>query len=167
MKTYPEIYEHEAMVVFAGDDMMRISTTLLDAITKLARPRHSKEHAFFTEYDWRIRLEVHPDRMDPDAFLYTLDVGQGYGHYALEEFKADCEAAGSFMAVPYCDNILPPMEYQFFQESGTIRVYAMTHGSIHEGARQRWVTELASVYIEAINNLSEHFVVVDATAIRL
>ena len=173
MKTYPEIYEHEAMIVFVGDDIKRISTALLDAVTKLARPRHSKERAFFTEYDWRIRLEVHPDHMDPDVFSYVLDVGQGFGqgqshnHCALEDFKADCEASGSSIIVPYCDNILPPTERQFVQDSGTLRVYAMTKGSIHESARQRWVTELASAYIEAINSLNEHFVVVDATAIRL
>lgn len=163
MKTYPQIYDYKPLASSIGNG---VTTALLDAITKLARPHYSKGR-FFTAYDWRIRLEVRPDCKRANVFSYVLDVGQGYESCSLKKFKANCNISNSVIEVAYCDNNLLFAQNSISQESGTFKVYAMTNGNIHECARQRWITELASAYVEAINSLDEHFMVVDAAAIRL
>lgn len=164
MKNYPQIYDYKPLAGNIGDS---VTTALLDAITKLARPHYGKDR-FSTDYNWRIRLEAQPDVKRPNAFAYVLDAGQGYESCSLKKFKSSCEASGSVLSVVYCDNcLLFVPRGTIGQESGVFKVYAMTNGNIHECARQRWVTELASAYVEAVNSLDEHFMVVDAAAIRL
>lgn len=166
MLTYPQIYEYKAFFKDDDNEIKILTTTLLETVTKLARPQYSKERSFFTEYGWRIRLEMHPDCYYADKFRYVLDVGQNYNFDTLADFKKSCQDANSIIRVAYCDNE-PSTKELINQEHGTFSVYALTTGSIAECAKQRWITEFASTYVEAINSLGGHFLVVDASAIHL
>lgn len=166
MLTYPQIYEYKAYLKDDDKEIKFLTTTLLEAVTKLARPQYTEDCSFFTAYGWRIRFEMHPNSYYPDKFKYVLDVGQSYDFGTMAEFKQSCEDSNSAISVAYCDN--EPSERTFIaQEHGVFRVYAMTAGNISEHARQRWVTEFASTFVKAINSLNGHFVVVDTKAIRL
>ena len=166
MLIYPQIYEYETHLNGSDDESKLVTTTLLEAITKLARPIYNKDCSFFTEYGWRIRLEVCSGHSDPDTFKYILDVGLSYDFGTLEEFKESCKASNSIISVAYCDNYLPE-KHIITQEHGILKVYAMTAGNISEHARQRWITEIASTYVGIISDLDSHFLVVDAAAIHL
>lgn len=176
MKDYkhPEIYDVWFQNSFHGDEPTKngkfITVRLFEAIIKKIRPRFDfVEKIFCSNGRWRIRIEV---KTLSGKYYYVLDVGENYGHISADDFKAKCLKNGSTSpSIAYCDNlpaILATAEQPgIIQECGTIMVYATKDNGFSSDTGKRLADDIASAYVDAINSLDDHFVVIDNTALRL
>lgn len=171
---YPKVYEVWFQNSFRGDEPTKngkfITTCLLEAIIKKIRPRFDYvEKIFCSKGHWRIRIEV---KTLSDKYYYVLDVGEGCDHISADNFKARCLKDGSTTpSIAYCDNlpaVLASTEQPgIIQECGTIMAYAAKENGFSSDTGKRLADDIASAYVDAINRLDDHFVVIDDTALRL
>ena len=171
---YPEVYDVWFQNSYHDDEPTKngefITTQLLESIIKKIRPRFDYiEKIFCSMGHWRIRVEA---QWLSGKYYYVLDVGEGFGYAAAEDFKAKCLEEGSASpSIAFCGNlpaILADTEQPGIkQECGTIRVYAMKENGFSSDTGKRLADDAASVFVDAVHKLGSRFLVVDDTALRL